>query len=392
MKTVRLGIIGSGPRAQTLIRETCRSLPGLQIAALAEPRRALLQQGAALIGNPSLKTYADHRQLLKEAPVEAVFIIVEPENCPSLVLESLHAGKHVLSEVPMAFSMEDCWRIVTTVERTGLIYQLSEQARYLPFVEAWTGMAARGELGRIVYAEGEYLHGMTEDRYYLDPVTGQRLTLAEARAHPNPARSRVWNMAHPILYLPHELSPLLRVLNDRVTNVVCLGTPQPGLVHDFFPHPDMETAVMQTAGGALLRLTCGFTTQTVNRQRATGHHWYRVIGSKGSVETHRSDADQMKWLKDLSSGTPEEVWWDWDRTALPPEALASGHDGADYHPIQRFLSAVRNQDQPEMDVYRAADSAAPAIAAAASAAAQGAPQTVPDFRPGPHRNQGQSSQ
>jgi len=42
-----------------------------------------------------------------------------------------------------------------------------------------------------------------------------------------------------------------------------------------------------------------------------------------------------------------------------------------------------------MDVYAAAESAAPAIMAAQSVEQGGACLTVPDFRPGPHRKQGE---
>jgi predicted dehydrogenase len=223
---------------------------------------------------------------------------------------------------------------------------------------------------------------MGDDRYFLDPATGERMTIEEAEKHPNPLKSRLWAMRHPILYLPHELSPLLRVLNDRVVSVTCLGTKGPSYRHDFFPNPDFETALMRTEKDAVLRLSASFTLPNI-RRRQMGYHWHRVIGTKGCVETHRSDADQMKWLHDLETGQPEEIWWDHDAEKVAPEILATGHDGTDYYPLRKFVDSVLEDKPSEMDVYCAAESAAPAILAAQSAERNGMMLEVPNFRRSP---------
>jgi predicted dehydrogenase len=389
MKTLRIGFIGSGPRAQGLIR-TCLPIKGLKITALCDKYEALVRKAAAIAGDPAIKVFTDHRTMLKEAPIDAACIVVEPENCPSLVVESLEAGKHVLSEVPMSYEMDDIWRIVVTIERTGLKYMLNEGSRYRPFFEKWKTLREEGTLGKIVYAEGQYLHGMTNDRYFMDPITGARLTIEEAKSHPNSRKSRVWNIPHPILYLPHELSPLLRVLDDRVLAVSCMGTnPTQSYAHDFFTRPDLETALMHTAKDTILRLSCGFTIFQA-RKKITGRHWYSMMGTKGSVETHRSDHDRMKLLivGERCKEQPEEVWWDYDKSSAPAEALASGHEGADYWPIRYFVDAVLNDTTPELDAYKAAETASPAIVAAKSAEKDGVRMEVPDFRPGPGRQAG----
>lgn len=388
-KPVRIGFIGCGPRAVGLIN-TCKLISGLKITAVCDRFPDLANQAAQKAQEADLKVYTDHRRMLKEAAIDAVYVVVEPENCPALVIESLEAGKHVLSEVPMSFSMEDIWRIIVTVERTGLKYVLGEAARYHPFINRWKQLRESGALGKIIFAEGQYFHGMGDDRYFMDPRTGARITIEEAKRHPNPRKSRFWNMEHPILYLPHELSPILRVLDDRVVAVTCMGTrPNQSYVHDFFPRPDLETALMHTAGDTILRLSCCFTVFTACKQ-ITGRHWYHLMGTRGSVETHRSNHDKMKLLLDDPHGNeePQEVWWDAD-PSTPAEALQSGHAGTDYWPVRHFVDAVVNDTTPEMDVYRAAECAAPAIIAAKSAENAGRRMEVPDFRPGAHRAAGQ---
>jgi predicted dehydrogenase len=387
-RTVSFGYIGAGPRGQRDLKEGM-IMEGCRIVALCDPYQDLLQEAMAIVGDPQVKSYTDYRDLLKDPEVEAVMIAVEPENNAHLVCEALEAGKHVQCEVPLAFSLEECWRIVLTVEKTGLKFQMAEQARYFPFIQTWAKMARQGDFGKFLFAEGEYLHGMTEDRYWQDSETGKRLSLAQAKDNPKAKKSRLWEMNHPILYLPHELSPILHVLDDRVSKVSCMATRKQSYKYDWFPQSDIELAIMQTEKDVLLRMAAGFTVQTIART-STGCHWYRFMGTEGSFETNRSNSDRMKlWLANSHMADPAEAMWAYSAYDTPPEALASGHGGTDYYPTAHFIQSILDDKTPPMDVYLAVETAAPAIMAVKSLEQGGACLTVPDFRPGPLRRKGE---
>jgi hypothetical protein len=149
---------------------------------------------------------------------------------------------------------------------------------------------------------------------------------------------------------------------------------------------------MRTEKDAVLRVSAGFTVHQA-RRNITMYHWYSVVGTQGSVETHRSDHDKMKLLiHESDGGAPREVWYDFDPKNTPPEALKSGHYGLDYWAVKRFADAVAGKTMPDMDVYRAAECAAPAIVAAQSAEQGSACLKVPDFRPGERRQRGEMPQ
>jgi hypothetical protein len=227
---------------------------------------------------------------------------------------------------------------------------------------------------------------MEEKRYWMDRDTGEHLTWEEARSNPRAIKTRFWYMPHPILYLPHELSPMLKALDDRVQEVTCLGTRRKSYVHGEVPISDIEAALMRTCNDTLLRLTTGFIAPTPSPL-----HWHHLMGTKGQVETNRSTRDSMKfWLADHYMDTKADI--DWDFTPYqpsPPEARASGHGGLDHYPMADFIRAIREDSETELDVYGAADTAAPAILAAESAENGGALLKVPDFRPGEGRKKGE---
>jgi predicted dehydrogenase len=320
--------------------------------------------------------------------------VVEPESNAEVVVRSLEAGKHVICEVPLAYTLEDCWRIILAVERSGLTMAMAEQLSYAPFVPAWPQLIDDGLLGKIIYAEAQYLHGLPDEWYWTDARTGRRLSWAEAKTNPTAVKSRLWTLLHPIWYNPHSLGPLLRILDDRVTQVTCLSTRRQSYYREDVPLPDIEVALMHTERDTIVRLAAGLVAPS-----AEVHHWFHLLGTRGEVETDRRRADyrsllgagSLLWLADHYMRSRTEV--DWSFTAYQPGTappLASGHGGLDHYPVYDFIHSILEDRAPLVDVYRAAEIAGPAIVAGQSAEQGAVPLPVPDFRPGPQRQVGQA--
>ena len=404
---IRIGLIGCGRRAASWV-DRIGSESRARVVAVCDkyrPRAETMKARAlrlrsAQAGDDQIELYVDHRRMLSDDGCDAVVITTEPEHQAGLSAESMDAGYHVISEVPAAYSIEDCWRIVLTSERTGKVYCLAEQLRFSPMVHAWRELVRTGALGCILFAEGHYLHAMEPWRYWLHAETGKAMTWEEASRCPDKkVRSRLWHMPHPILYAPHELSPLLKILDDRVVHVSCCTTgapskryreaPFPGMTEEF-PVADLEVALMQTDKGTIVRFAGGFQVPTSQT------HWLHLFGTKGEVETGRGKGEvgyRYLYPDPLIKGGEDHVPRtpvDWsDPDLLPAEARAFGHGGMDYYPLASFLDSIIDGKAPDIDLYQAVETAAPVIIAARSAEQDGARLDVPDFRPGPDRRRGE---
>ena len=99
-----------------------------------------------------------------------------------------------------------------------------------------------------------------------------------------------------------------------------------------------------------------------------------------SVESSRTTLDPMKMYR---ADKNEWKFMDWGTVDLDaPEYIRNAtHGGADYYPILYFIEAILNDTTPPMDVYKAVETAAPAILAVKSCEMGGALLEVPDFRP-----------
>ncbi|WP_460666477.1 Gfo/Idh/MocA family protein [Kribbella swartbergensis] len=374
MNEIRVAVVGLGPRAVGSWIPLLRRIPGFRITAVCDPLTALHEPALAGL-DERVVTYARYEDVLAASEIDAVALTVRCKEQGGMAADALEAGKHVHAEVPAAHTIEDCWRIVDAVERSGMTYQLAEQTRYWGFVDAWTDLVARGRLGSITYAEGQYFHyhlgGM-----FADPHTGEQFGPDALDGHPDGRPTWTQRMP-PIHYLPHELSPLLKVLGDRVVEVVGMGTDQPSKAHPRIDQSDLQVALMKTAKGTVMRLAASFA----NPHPDGNWHWYQVIGTNGRVEWGRGLRDRPRlWLADAQMHDLADVDWRLQRTDAPREARESGHGDADYYTHVAFRDAVFEGRQPTFDVYQAMDTAAPAILAAESIANGSVPLSVPDFR------------
>lgn len=386
MDEIRIGIAGLGGRSRRWI-STLLNMPGYRITALYDWIEPLHERALSLIEyRNDVVVFSDYEDFLSYENMDAVGLVVRRKDQGAMAAQALEAGKHVNMEVPAAHTMEDCWRIVTAAERTGRVYQLSEQTRHWGFVDAWRDMVAEGRLGRVTYCEGQYIGYYGTRQFFQDYKTGQQYRVEELSSHPD-AEPTWLHMMPPIHYLPHELSPMLKVLDDRVVEVTAMSTASPSYSHPEIDQPDIQVALMKTEKDRLLRMAAGFMQKIPSRR---GHHWYQVIGTRGCVEWKRSEKGRpLMWLADSQMHDMAEVDWKFERTDAPAEAHGSGHGDADYYVHTSFWNAVVKNKPLEFDVYRAMDTAAPAVLAAESIAWGTELMKVPDFRPNETRSSGQ---
>ncbi len=385
MDDIRIAIVGLGSRGTYAWIPLLQKIGGYRITALCDPVAALHDRARSRLDRPGeARVYSRYEDVLADPQVDAVGLTVRCEEQGAMAAQALDAGKHVDMEVPGAHRLEDCWRIVVAQERSGRVYQLAEQVRYAGYVEAWRQLVAEGRLGKVTYAEGQYFHYYVA-KSFRDPHTGAFYTPEEAEAHPE-AEPAWLNLMPPIHYLPHDLGPLLKILDDRVVEVVGMSTDGPSAAHPRLASPDLQVALMKTEKGALLRLAASFAQPHPHLET----HWLQVIGTRGAVEWRRSAADRARlWLADGQMFDKAEVDWRYERTDAPSEARGSGHSDMDYYVHAAFRDAVLGIRPLQYDVYQAMDTTAPAVLAAESIAQDGRKMRVPCFRPGPGRPAGQ---
>ncbi|MBC7527872.1 MAG: Gfo/Idh/MocA family oxidoreductase, partial [Chthonomonadaceae bacterium] len=148
---LKIGIVGK--RGLSFL-SGLRSLAGVEVLAFCEQNPQTLQTEADKHGIP--QRFAEYTAMLDK--VDAVVVATPmPLHVPQSVL-ALGAGKHVLSEVTAAVSIDECWQLLDAVKSSGKTYFFAENYCFLEPNVLIGELVKKGLFGDLYFGEGEYLH------------------------------------------------------------------------------------------------------------------------------------------------------------------------------------------------------------------------------------------
>lgn len=155
-REIRIGMIGAGMVGQIAHLANFVRTPGCRVTALAELRPHLGTQAAARFGVPQL--FESHHAMLAADVIDAAVVVTRRPATGPVVLDLLNAGKHVLSEKPMAHTTEQAARLVEAAKARNLVYAVGFMKRHDEGTAAakrlFDALTASGELGRVLLVRG----------------------------------------------------------------------------------------------------------------------------------------------------------------------------------------------------------------------------------------------
>src|SRR5690606_33050042 len=152
---VHLAVVG-GRRGRSFHKTLDRLTDRLALTAVCDVNTQVLRDWQQQY--PEARAYDRYEDLLEDDNVDAVLLATPLQLHARQAIAALEAGKHVLSEVIAANTLEECWELVEAVERTGGTYMMAENYCYMrPNLMVET-IAERGLFGRVTHLEGAYVH------------------------------------------------------------------------------------------------------------------------------------------------------------------------------------------------------------------------------------------
>ncbi|HVJ52114.1 MAG TPA: Gfo/Idh/MocA family oxidoreductase [Aliidongia sp.] len=125
---LRIGLVGAGMASQLFHLPHYADNPLCRIVVIADQRPKLASEVAARWQIPEIVSHEE--QLFDRPDIDAVVIVAPRRAMAPLVLCALEAGKHVLSEKPMAYTAAEAQRLVDAAGSRGLIYTVGFMKRY----------------------------------------------------------------------------------------------------------------------------------------------------------------------------------------------------------------------------------------------------------------------
>lgn len=165
MKTLRIGIVGTGLAAENLYLPALKKLKQrITIVACCNRTRKKAERFARLAKVPTVVDTAE--QLIALPQVDAVVIALPIELQPKYVLKALKAGKAVLSEKPVAPNVAAGARLLKAAKRFKQPWLVAENFAFMPHVLWAEGLLAAGKLGDLRLVEVTQMNVLRSDNPY----------------------------------------------------------------------------------------------------------------------------------------------------------------------------------------------------------------------------------
>ncbi|MBD3180691.1 hypothetical protein GF312_00260 [Candidatus Poribacteria bacterium] len=300
------------------------------------------------------KAYSEYDEFLKHDMDIVVVATPLPYHVENAIA-ALECDKHVLSEVPIANSIQECELLVKAVKNSKGKFMFAENCNYWYFVEKWRDIVKEGKLGKPTYAEAEYVHDC-------------RSIMRDSQGN------FTWRASMPpIYYCTHSLGPILSILDDKCLTAVGMDTgvnvaPDLGAI-------DMEVGLFRTEKGAIIKILCGFSVE-----RKPAFHFYSIYGTGGCLESIRNTDKFSAYLKEENSQGMEGLPYGRNHPQAPESATVGGHGTCEYYMIDAFVESLLNNQQPPIDVYKGLDYSLPGLCAHLSSKQGGKTVDIPDLR------------
>ena len=357
MKPLRCGVVGL--RRGRLFVEILQKLPDCRIVAVCDTNPRTLADFS------HLAAHTDFDAFLGEG-LDLVAVITPGPVHAAQSVRALESGAHVLCETPCVYSPAEAEAVVAAVRRSGRKFMLAEDYIWMGWAEALKAKAQAGAFGSIVYAEGDYTH---DCRDIMLATEAGFVPYAEREKHPG--AEKTWRATHlpPILYCSHTLGPLLHIMDDRVVSAVGMSTgthtaPDLGTI-------DVEAALLETAKGAVIRLTNGFTVACPMTL------YYNLVGTAGSARIDTAGGFSAHWYSETAD--PPMKGWDKLPGVNNFGARADGAGNVEVM-VRQFVDSILNDKPAPLDVFRSMELVLPGLLAHESAMRGGVKLAVPDLR------------
>jgi len=180
-----MGLVGPGFIASHHI-DAVRRLGFADVVALADVSVEHARSKADALFIPN--AYGSAKELIADPAVDVIHNTTPNHLHFEVSMLALEAGKHVVSEKPLAMNPDQCRKLRDAAKAAGVVNAVMFNYRGNPLVQQMRGMIAKGDIGAPVYVKGQYLQDwLTDDKVFswrLDPkLGGKSSALADIGSH-----------------------------------------------------------------------------------------------------------------------------------------------------------------------------------------------------------------
>lgn len=309
-------LVGCGGISRTWFR-AAQHIEGLRITGLVDIVREAAEQRAEEFGLEDALIETDLHCALERLDPEVVFNCTVPEAHREVTLAALRSGCHVLSEKPLADSMESAREMVAAAQQAERLFAVLQNRRYHAGIRRLSRFLRAGTLGQLTTVDSDFYIG-AHFGGFRDHM--HHVLLLDMAIHTFDA-ARLISGADPVAVYCKEWNP----------------------TGSWYDHDASAVAVFEMSDGIIYTYRGSWCAEGLN---TTWECDWRVIGERGSATW--DGAEQFEAQIVANSGGFRSEWADLAVSALSPgdqgpQFAVGGHAGL----IADFVDCVRTGRVPE---------------------------------------------
>ena len=152
--TLRIGVLGAAAITPRSLIAAADALDDIEVVCIAARDRNRAERFAAEHGIPVV--HDSYAGVVTDPEIDAVYNPLQISGHKPWTLAALAAGKHVLSEKPLAMNEAEAREIADTTRRTGLVCIEGFHYWYHPVAYRMREIVQSGQLGRVLSADAHF--------------------------------------------------------------------------------------------------------------------------------------------------------------------------------------------------------------------------------------------
>lgn len=312
-RSFRVALVGCGRISQTHF-EALRRIEGLTLTAVSDAETDRARAAGEQYGVPWFDSY---ERMLAEAPCEIVTIATPSGLHPQQGILAARAGKHVITEKPMAISLSAADELVQACDTGHVHLFVVKQNRLNPTIQLVKRAMDKGRFGRVYMANCTVRWARPQEYYDQAPWRGT--WEFDGGAFMNQA-------SHYVDLIQWLVGPVESVMAKTATLARRIETEDSGI------------AVLRFRSGALGTIEVTMLTYPRNLEGSI-----TILGETGTVKVSGTAVNRIEhWMfKDYDD---DDKLIDAVNTA-PPNVYGFGHEG--YY--RNVLAVLRGEAKPDTD-------------------------------------------
>jgi predicted dehydrogenase len=310
---LRAGLVGCGAMSRAWL-EAAAKIPDLRIVGLADLDAACAEARAAEFGLKDAAIAHDVHALIDGAHPDLLFDVVVPSARHEVVAAGLAAGCHVLSEKPMAETLDEARDLVARARSAGRIHAVVQNRRYVAGVRRIARALKGGAIGAIASVHADF---------FLAPHFGG---FREEMDH--------------VLLLDmaiHTFDALRCMTGLAASSVYCREWNPP---HSWYEHGSSAAAIFELETGAIFVYRGSWCAPGLPTPWESA---WRFHGAKGGLLWDGADSIR---IEALGSGERQGLF-DAVKPVEPPGLASGDRIGGHFGVLHDFVAAVRKGLEPE---------------------------------------------